>query len=285
MTTMKSSADIRTRLDSVIQERFGEAIAAPGDVPHAEELMRLLEHRSHRQYADRPVDETLLQLLLACALSAPSKSDLQQADIIRVADLTIRQSIADLIPHMPWVREAPVFLIFCGNGRRILQISAMREKIFANDHLDAFFNATVDAAIVMATFLRAAAAVGLGCCPISVIRDHAEAVSALLELPQRVFPVAGMCVGYPAQAGHISPRLPLAVTVHVDRYDETDFGQQIDHYDRRRHAQRPYAKQRDREQYGEAVFYGWSEDKARQYARPQRADFGRYIRDHGFELD
>ena len=282
---MKSSANIHARLGKAIRERFGEEMAVPGVVPHADELIRILEHRSQRRYADTPVDEALLRLLFACALSAPSKSDLQQADIIYVADPVRRQRIADLIPEMPWVREAPVFLVFCGDGRRLAQISAMRAKTFANDHLDAFFNAAVDAAIVMTTFIRAATAVGLGCCPISVIRDHAEAVSALLELPQRVFPMAGLCVGYPAQTSQISPRLPLSVTIHVDRYDDTDLEQTIDNYDRRRHALQPYLRQRDLERHGSTAFYGWSEDKARQYARPQRVDFGRYVRAQGFKLD
>jgi nitroreductase/FMN reductase [NAD(P)H] len=31
--------------------------------------------------------------------------------------------------------------------------------------------------------------------------------------------------------------------------------------------------------------YGWSEDKARQYAVPERADFGAYVRARGFRLD
>ncbi len=282
---MRPSADVRTRLEKAIHERFGEEIAVPGEVLHADELIRILEHRSHRQYADTPVDEALLRLLLACAFSAPSKSDLQQADVIWVAEPAKRQRIADLIPEMPWVRKAPVFLVFCGDGRRLVQISAMRAKTFANDHLDAFFNAAVDAAIVMTTFIRAATAVGLGCCPISVIRDHAQTVSAVLELPKRVFPVAGMCVGYPAQVGQISPRLPLSVTVHIDRYDDSDLAQTIDHYDRRRHAQRPYSKQRDLERHGSAALYGWSEDKARQYAQPQRVDFGRYVRAQGFKLE
>ena len=68
----------------------------------------------------------------------------------------------------------------------------MRGKPFPNDHLDLFFNATVDAAIVLATFVRAAEAVGLGCCPISVIRDHAPTISDMLALPDKVIPVAGM---------------------------------------------------------------------------------------------
>jgi FMN reductase [NAD(P)H] len=282
---MKSSQVMQAQLQEAIRQRFGQTIVETSDVPHTDELARMLQHRSHRTYSDRGVDDALLQLLYACALSAPTKSDLQQADILRVADPSKREVIANLIHDMPWVRGAPVFLVFCGNNRRIRQVSALRGKPFANDHLDAFFNATVDAAIVLSTFIQAASAVDLGCCPISAIRDHAEAVSQLLELPQWVFPVAGLCVGYPAEPGDISPRLPLNVTVHTDRFDESGLQRSIDDYDRRRHSQQPYAKQRDVARFGATEFYGWSEDKARQYAHPQRQHFGRYIRAQGFNLD
>ncbi|MEN9782838.1 MAG: hypothetical protein RJA24_181, partial [Pseudomonadota bacterium] len=83
---------------------------------------------------------------------------------------------------------------------------------------------------------------------------------------------------------HISPRLSLDVTVHTDRYDETRLRENVDSYDQRRHANHPYGKQRRIKQFGAADFYGWSEDKARQYAEPERADFGAYIRRQGFSL-
>jgi nitroreductase/FMN reductase [NAD(P)H] len=103
-------------------------------------------------------------------------------------------------------------------------------------------------------------------------------------LPDWVFPVAGLCVGYPAEPGRISARLPLEVTVHVDRHDETHIKENIDDYDHRRHELLPYRRQRHAERYGKAEFYGWSEDKARQYAVPERADFGAFIRQKGFSL-
>ena len=282
---MKPPQDMSAQLRDAIRQRFGKTMIGASGLPHMEQLVHVLQHRSHRAYMDRNVDDALLQLLYACALSAPTKSDLQQADIIRVADPAKRQVIADLIDDMPWVRAAPVFLVFCGNNRRIRQVSALRGKPFANDHLDAFFNATVDAAIVLSTFIHAASIVGLGCCPISAIRDHASVVSELLELPQWVFPVAGLCVGYPANPGHISPRLPLNVTVHTNRFDDSELERSIDDYDHRRHDQQPYARQRDVERFGVAEFYSWSEDKARQYAHLQREQFGRYVRAQGFTLD
>jgi nitroreductase/FMN reductase [NAD(P)H] len=178
-----------------------------------------------------------------------------------------------------------VFLVFLANGRRLTELSRMRGKPFPNDHLDLFFNATVDAAIVMTTFLHAAEAAGLGCCPISVIRDHARVISGMLDLPDKVIPVAGMCVGWPAEEGGITPRLPLDVTVHEERFSENDLAAKIDAYDRRRAARRPYRNQRDTGRFGRNEFYGWSEDKARQYAVPLRADFGAFVRGKNFRLD
>lgn len=275
----------RAQLQDVLRDRFGTDVELPADLPGIEDLLRIAGHRTYRAYADKPVDAALVSLLLACALSAPSKSDLQQGDVVEVRDPEQRAAMAALVPSMPWVAEAPLFLVFCGNSARIRKASALRGKTFANDHLDAFMNAAVDAAIVLTTFLRAATAVGLGCCPISVIRDRSQQVSEILALPDHVFPVAGLTVGYPGQTRNISPRLPLALTTHVDRYDEGDFAAAIDGYDKRRHAFQPMGKQRQPEVHGEAAFYGWSEDKARQYAVSQRADFGAYLRGKGFNLD
>ena len=244
----------------------------------------MAEHRSHRKFAPRAVEPALLRLLLACAFSAPSKSDLQQADVIHVADRGKIKAIADGIPDMPWIAEAPVFLVFVANNRRIRQIGGWRGKPFANDHLDHFLNAAVDAALVMMSFIRAAEAAGLGACPVSHVRNHPHELCRMLALPDWVFPVAGLCAGYPAEPGRITPRLPLEVTVHEDRYDETGIQERIDAYDRRRHALLPYRKQRYADRYAAVDFYGWSEDKARQYSVPERADFGAFIREQGFSL-
>ena len=55
--------------------------------------------------------------------------------------------------------------------------------------------------------------------------------------------------------------------------------------DARRREIAPYRVQRDVARFGEDPAYGWSEDKARQYATPDRADFGAYVRAIGFNLD
>lgn len=273
-----------TTIRSSLHTRFGADFPVAPDQQGVAELAQIAAHRSIRRYRPDPVPPGLLRLLFACALSAPTKSDLQQADIIHITDAGKRQRIVAAIPDMAWILEAPVFLVFCGNNRRIRHIGEWRGKPFANEHLDHFMNAAVDAGIVMMNFIRAAEAAGLGTCPISAIRNAIDATSRELELPEGVFPVAGLCVGYPANPGHISPRLAPEVTVHDNRYDESTLREQVDAYDQRRHANHPYGKQRRTQSFGTAEFYGWSEDKARQYAEPERADFGAYIRRQGFSL-
>ena len=130
----------------------------------------------------------------------------------------------------------------------------------------------MDAALALQTCILAAETLGLGTCPISVLRNRIAEVARILELPDKVFPVAGLCLGYPAQQGFISMRLPPEATVHIDRYDDSGLAETVDAYDRRRDARHSIKdRQRDPERFGTAEFYGWSEDKARQAATPEGA--------------
>jgi nitroreductase len=272
------------RLLAALRARFGTAPTLSEAPQGVEVLADMANRRVMRRYQEKPVDPALIEVLCGVAMSAPSKSDLQQADIIVVSDPAQRARLEALLPDNPWLKAAPVFLVFCGNNRRHRLLFEWRDRPFVNDHLDPFFNAAVDAGIVLATFIAAADAVGLGTCPISVIRDHSAKVSEMLGLPQRVIPVAGMCVGWPSETAHVSARLGLDTTIHDGRYDEGTLSERIDAYDKRRAAIHPY-KPRDPARWGEVPFYGWSEDKARQYGVPQRADFGAFVRAKGFCLD
>lgn len=258
------------------------AEAPPGDL---DALARLAARASCRAFIQAPVPSDLVQLLCAVALAAPTKSDLQQRDIIQISKPDLRHRLNTLTGGDAWVAAAPVMLVFCGNNSRQRRLHEWRGRPFANDHLDAFFNAAVDAAIALATFVTAAEAAGLGCCPLSAIRNRVADVSEILGLPDHVFPVAGLVLGWPATPGRISRRLPLAATVHRDRYKAAELREKIEAYDQERATVQPYEKQRYTEDFGASDAYTWSEDKARQYAKPERADFGAFIRRKGFRLD
>ena len=273
-------------LSNLIQARFGERVDVPERLERNAELIGLAAHRSHRAFTGDTVPPALLRTLLAGAFSAPAKSDLQQSCVVQVNDRCVQARIAGLIPSMPWIADAPVLLVFCGDNRRIRRICELHGTPFANDHLDSFLNAAVDAGLVVAGFIRAAQAAGLGCCPVSAVRNHAAEIGEMLGLPDHVFPVVGMVAGYPAKERRITPRLPLDAFVHADRYDDGAFEEWIERYDARRHAVLPLDpdRQRDPGRFGRADFYGWSADKARQVAVSEREDFGAFVRSKRFRL-
>ena len=263
-------------LRDLLIARYGESPDVP---PEAEKLARMAARGSCRKYLRDPVPMDLIRTLCGVALASPSKSDLQQRDIVIVTDPAIRARL-DAITGWEWQREAPAFLVFCANHARMRTCHEIAGVPSGNHHLDSFFNASVDAGIALATFITAAEAVGLGCCPISVIRNQPEEVADALALPDFVVPVAGLTLGWPAEPPALSPRLSLRATVHENKFP-TDQRAEIEDYDRRR----PPPYQRAPERWGEKSGYGWSDDKARQYADPQRTDWGAFVRGKGFSTE
>jgi nitroreductase len=270
----------------LLRGRFGVADNVR-ETPLNATLEGILARRSIRKFQDKPVPDELLRVLLACAQSAPAKSDLQQYSIIHVTD-TAKKAILAKLAATRWIETAPVVLVFCGDGRRARRIAELRGKPYGQDTLDSFMNAAVDAGLALQAFIIAAEAAGLGCCAISQVRVQIEAVANLLELPNNVFPLAGLAAGWPDEAREVTLRLPPALVIHRDRYDDANLAAEIDGYDARRHAAFPIPArgQFHNDLYGTADFYGWSEHVARRLSRPEgRETLRAFLQARGFALD
>lgn len=73
---------------------------------------------------------------------------------------------------------------------------------------------------------------GLGACYIGAIRNEIAEVDKLLGLPDLVYPVFGLCLGYPNQEPELKPRLPLPVILKKEKYDDSSDTDLIKDYDR-----------------------------------------------------
>jgi FMN reductase [NAD(P)H] len=268
---------------ALLTARYG--IDLPGTkIPDT--IAPLIDRRVARRYTDQDVPDSLLNALLAAAQSAPAKSDLQQYSVVVMRDKPRIKQIADWIGTMDWIATAPVFLVWCGDMRRGQRLCALHDMPHANNNMDTFLNTAVDCTLAMAQFITAADAVGLGTCPISYVRSHIERVSPLLNLPSGVYPVAGLTVGWPVFRRPVSMRLPQAVVVHHESYDDTALEAEVSSYDKRRHARDPVApgslKNNDVHPPRDGV--GWSENVARQLSVPERFGFRAYLKTKGFDL-
>ncbi len=274
---MDAEALIRARYGAL---PFPPATISPGEISPG--LAALLARRVTRRYTPDPVSDSLLDTVLAGAQSAPAKSDLQQYSILVTRDAAKIGAIADAIGTMPWIKEAPILLIFCGDIRRGRQVCATQGRVHANDSVDTFLNASADAALALGFCIMAADAVGLGTCPISYVRNNLDLVARLFGLPDGVFPVAGLTLGFPIPGNTVSPRLPPTVIVHRETYDDSGLAAALPAYD----ALRPPGKPRYPEVHGpKPEGCRWSENAARQLSVPERANFRAWLASKGMNLD
>ena len=151
--------------------------------------------------------------------------------IIRVKNKSTRESLARLAGNQPYVESAAEFMIFCADLKRAGNYCKEYEKPFEGDYTEHFIIATVDVALMAQSLVTAAESVGLGICYIGGIRNNPVDVSKLLELPIGVYPVFGLCLGYPDQDPEIKPRLPLSVILKDEVYNERGDQDQIREYD------------------------------------------------------
>lgn len=259
-------------LAQLLEQRFGQPFPAADLLPkeQAAALAALAGQSSLRHFSTRPVPDDLLKLLCACALSAPSKSDLQLRDIVVIRDPARKAALVELVPTAAWMAEAPVILIFCGNAGRLESLMRREAQPFPNNHADLLVNAVADAAISLSWMQAAANLAGLGGCAISGLRDWAGEVAELMGLGPLTLPFAGFALGWPEGERPITPRLPLSQTFHQDRLAAADDACVIAEYD-------AYRKT--------AGVGSWSGKRARQYSAPLRPDFGAFLRGQGFRLD
>jgi len=268
----------------LVEARYGFPVEV--DDGGSETIQTLLGHRSCRRFKPDKLADPMVNLLLSCAQSAPTKSNLQQYSIVMTTDDAKRGEIVSLVPTMPWIADAPLVLVFLGDVRRIRRLAEMRGHEYRNDNADTFMNATIDAALAMQAFMVAAESLGLGTCPISYVRNRIHDLTRILDLPDGVFPIAGLTVGWPATAGTLSLRLPQDVVVHRDVYDDSALEHDIAAYDDRAHDHQPLApaKQRHTNRYGVLEKCTWSEKVARQLSVPERDGFADYLKSRKINL-
>ena len=228
----------------------------------------LNSHGSVRQFDGRDISPEDEQTIVATALRSPTSSNLHAYSIIRVRDQKSKSLLSQYSGNQKHVADCPLFLVFCADLHRLELIAKERNYPFRGEYIEPFIVATVDAALVAARALQAAQALGMGGVMVGGIRNQPDEVSELLKLPNLVYPVMGMSLGYPAAGVKVKPRLPIEGLVFSEQYDESHFASAIADYDDTID-ELGYLKGREVEKGNYPEFsgrYSWSEHSARRMA-------------------
>ena len=195
--------------------------------------MNSMKHRKTiRKYSDRPIPDDVMNELLETACRASTMGGMQLYSIIVTKDEETKKELSPLHFNQPMVMNAPAVLTFCADYHRFTRWCGLRNADAGYDNFESFYNAMIDALLAAQTFCNAAEEKGLGICFLGTTSYNPNEIIDVLHLPELVFPVTTITVGYPAEDPALQDRLPLQGVVHRDRYsDYTDEGiEDIDRY-------------------------------------------------------
>jgi nitroreductase len=199
-------------------------------------LETLIGHRSVRHFLPKALPEGTLELLVAAAQSASTSSNMQLWSVVAIEDQERKARLAELAAGQKHIREAPLFLAWLADLRRVRALGEARNaEMIGPDYLEMGMVAMIDAALAAQNAFAAMESLGLGGVYIGALRNHPEQVAEELGLPDNVFCVFGLCVGYPDPAAGeaIKPRLPQSAVLYREQYGETPDPAEIAAYDTR----------------------------------------------------
>lgn len=173
---------------------------------------------SVRKYTAETVSEELLDSLLAEASHTQTMGNLQLYSVIVTRDAAMKERLAPAHFSQPMVTEAPVVLTFCADFRRTTDWALNRQGHPGYNNLLSYQNAMTDALLFCQRFCDLAEGKGLGLCFLGTTVYNPQLIIDTLRLPQLVFPVATVTLGWPAEKPAPSDRLSTAAFVHKETY-------------------------------------------------------------------
>lgn len=239
-------------------------------------IEQLKSHRSIRKFTDQPIEEALLRALITAGQSAATSSNLQGVSVIRVCKPETRRAMAELAGGQVYVEEAAEFLVFCADLNRSGWCCEQSGKAMADGMTEHFIIATVDVALFAQNVVVAAESEGLGICYIGALRNDPQQVSDLLVLPENVYPVFGLCLGYPDQDPECKPRLPLDAVLMEEHYQPVN-AELMAEYDE---TMRAYYHQRT----GGKLDRVWSRDVSSLLGKKSRPHMKTFLDSKGFKM-
>ena len=179
----------------------------------------MMKRRSVRNFEDRPVPPDVVDRLLDAANNAPSGGNIQPLSIVVVQESEARAELADMVGGQPWVKNAPVSMVFCIDFFRVKRWAAMFDVDFLGEQaLSSFLIAYADVMCAAQNVVMLAESEGLGSVYIGTIQASISHAREFFGMPDYVLPLMVLSIGYPKSVSRTIPKLARDVVVHLERY-------------------------------------------------------------------
>lgn len=239
-------------------------------------LMNVMEnHRSVRNFSDKDISYELMNRIFEVSQWASTSNHLQAYSVIVIREKGKKKVLSELSGNQAHIADCPVFLVFCADLNRIKLSHELEKKPMNLNLVEPLLVATVDTALFGQNVLLAAESLDLGGVFIGGIRNNPHEVCNLLNIPEHVFPLFGMCLGYPEKVNEQKPRMPLGAVVHTEQYENEKLAGLIKEYNS---TMRNYYENRTSAKRSQT----WTDYVSELYKEPRRAHMAEFLKEKKF---
>jgi len=179
----------------------------------------LMKRRSARNFKDQEIPENVIEQLLDAANNAPSGGNIQPLSIILVQEAEARKELAKMVGDQPWVKNAPLSMIFCIDFNRLKKWASMSDTEYKGEKaLHSFLIAYADLMCSAQNVVILAESHALGSVYIGTILDAIDPAREYFSIPKYVLPMMVLTIGYPKSVPKRIPKLKREVIAHREKY-------------------------------------------------------------------
>lgn len=171
-------------------------------------IRKMLEHKSIRQYSDKVPSDEVIETVVRAGQQAPFA---YQGYSVLLSRNRKRN---------PW--HAPLLFTICIDYHKFGQIMEERKWTLATNDLTLLLFGIQDAAYMAQNMVIAGRSLGLGSCFLGSAMHRADKIAEEYKLPQKVFPLVQLTMGYPAEDPPPRPRYPIEFTLFENQYPKLD---------------------------------------------------------------
>jgi nitroreductase len=179
----------------------------------------IIKRRSVRIFKDQAIEQEKIDKLLDVANNSPSGGNIQPLSIITIQKFEGRNKLNNLIGSQPWVKNAPLSMIFCIDFYRIKKWATISDTDFqGEDALSHFLIAYADLMCAAQNVVITAESFGLGSVYVGTIQGIVDEIREYFSMPKLVLPMMLLCIGYPESIPSSIPKLNRNIITHKEKY-------------------------------------------------------------------
>lgn len=173
---------------------------------------------SIRAYKNKKIPTELIEEIIEKAMHAPTCGNMQLYSVIVTQEEDMKRQLAQYHYNQPASTGCDTMLTICADFNLFTRWCNLSDAKPGYDNFHSFIMAMTDAIIFAQQIVTIAEKKGLGTCYLGTVNYNAKEISDLLELPEKVVPVAALSLGYPDETPLKSDRLPVKAIMHEEKY-------------------------------------------------------------------